>query len=59
MRTLKSVVVFLMLFVVGSAMTLSAQNRTISGKVFDANDEPLIGVTIAVESATIGALKVR
>ena len=56
MRTLKSVVVFLMLFVVGSAMTLSAQNRTISGKVFDANDEPLIGVTVAVESATIGAI---
>ena len=56
MRTLKSVVVFLMLFVVGSAMTLSAQNRTISGKVFDANDEPLIGVTVAVESATIGAV---
>ena len=56
MRTLKSVVVFLMLLVTGSAMTLSAQNRTISGKVFDANDEPLIGVTIAVESATIGAI---
>ena len=56
MRTLKSVVVFLMLLVAGSVMTLSAQTRTISGKVFDSNDEPLIGVTVAVESATIGAI---
>ena len=56
MKTLKSVVVFLMLLVAGSVMTLSAQNRTISGKVFDANEEPLIGVTVAVESATIGAV---
>ena len=53
MRTLKSVVVFLMLLVTGSAMTLSAQNRTISGKVFDANDEPLIGVTIAVPEGEV------
>ena len=56
MRTLKSVVVFLMLLVAGSVMTLSAQTRTISGKVFDSNDEPLNGVTVAVESATIGAI---
>lgn len=45
-----------MLLVAGSVMTLSAQTRTVSGKVFDSNDEPLIGVTIAVESATIGAI---
>lgn len=56
MRTLQSVVLFLILVLAGSNVTLSAQNRTISGKVLDANDEPLIGVTVAVESSTIGAI---
>ena len=40
MRTLQSVVLFLILVLAGSNVTLSAQNRTISGKVLDANDEP-------------------
>lgn len=37
-------------------MVLSAQNRSISGKVFDTNEEPLIGVTVTIENTTIGAI---
>lgn len=37
-------------------MVLSAQDRSISGKVFDTNEEPLIGVTVTIENTTIGAI---
>lgn len=37
-------------------MVLSAQNRSISGKVFDTNEEPLIGVTVTIENTAIGAI---
>lgn len=37
-------------------MVLSAQDRNISGKVFDTNEEPLIGVTVTIENTTIGAI---
>lgn len=37
-------------------MVLSAQNRSISGKVFDTNEEPLIGVTVTIENTIIGAI---
>lgn len=56
MNILKSVVLFLVLLLAGSSMVLSAQNRSISGKVFDTNEEPLIGVTVTIENTTIGAI---
>lgn len=56
MNILKSVVLFLILLLTGSSMVLSAQNRSISGKVFDTNEEPLIGVTVTIENTTIGAI---
>lgn len=56
MNILKSVVLFLILLLAGSSMVLSAQNRSISGKVFDTNKEPLIGVTVTIENTTIGAI---
>lgn len=56
MNILKSVVLFLILLLAGSSMVLSAQNRSISGKVFDTNEEPLIGVTVTIEHTTIGAI---
>lgn len=43
MNILKSVALFLILLLAGSSMVLSAQNRSISGKVFDTNEEPLSG----------------
>ena len=56
MNIVKSVVLFLILLLAGSSMVLSAQNRSISGKVFDTNEEPLIGVTVTIENTTIGAI---
>lgn len=56
MNILKSVVLFLILLLAGSSMVLSAQDRNISGKVFDTNEEPLIGVTVTIENTTIGAI---
>lgn len=56
MNILKSVALFLILLLAGSSMVLSAQNRSISGKVFDTNEEPLIGVTVTIENTTIGAI---
>lgn len=56
MNILKSVVLFLILLLAGGSMVLSAQNRSISGKVFDTNEEPLIGVTVTIENTTIGAI---
>lgn len=56
MNILKSVVLFLILLLAESSMVLSAQNRSISGKVFDTNEEPLIGVTVTIENTTIGAI---
>ena len=56
MNILKSVALFLILLLAGSSMVLSAQDRSISGKVFDTNEEPLIGVTVTIENTTIGAI---
>jgi TonB-linked SusC/RagA family outer membrane protein len=56
MNILKSVALFLILLLAGSSMVLSAQNRSISGKVFDTNEEPLIGVTVTIENTAIGAI---
>lgn len=45
MKSIKTFII-LIAFIVGSVFTLSAQNRTVSGKVFDEQKEPLVGVTV-------------
>ena len=57
MKVFNSYVLALLLLLAGNFSTLSAQNRTISGKVLDGLQEPLIGVTIRVEGNTIGGTK--
>lgn len=54
MKVFNSYVLALLLLLAGNLSTLSAQNRTISGKVLDGLQEPLIGVSIRVEGNTIG-----
>lgn len=54
MKVFNSYVLALLLLLAGNFSTLSAQNRTISGKVLDGLQEPLIGVSIRVEGNTIG-----
>jgi hypothetical protein len=45
MKSIKTFII-LIVFIVGSVFTLSAQSRTVSGKVFDEQKEPLVGVTV-------------
>lgn len=47
-------VLVLLLLLAGNFFTLAAQNRTISGKILDRLQEPLIGVSIRVEGSTMG-----
>ncbi len=47
-------VLVLLLLLAGNFFTLAAQNRTISGKILDRLQEPLIGVSIRVEGSTTG-----
>ena len=55
MKTVKFYVVFLFVLVAGVA-SLAAQQRIISGTVFDADEVPLVGVTVLVEGTTQGAI---
>jgi TonB-linked SusC/RagA family outer membrane protein len=52
MKVLKSIVLWLLLIMVESVSALSAQNRVVSGKVLDVQQEPLVGVTIQVNGTT-------
>lgn len=45
-----------LLFVAGGSLSLSAQNRTITGKVFDTHDEPLVGVSVSIDGTTKGTV---
>ena len=47
---------FLLLLVVESNTALFAQGRTVTGKVLDYQEEPLVGVTIKVAGSTQGAI---
>jgi TonB-linked SusC/RagA family outer membrane protein len=40
----------------GGGLSLSAQNRVISGKVFDAEQQPMVGVTVQIEGTTRGTI---
>jgi TonB-linked SusC/RagA family outer membrane protein len=56
MKAIRSFVLALLLFAVQSFSVLSAQNRTISGKVLDIQKEPLVGVTIQLNATTQGTI---
>lgn len=54
MRVFRPLVLSLLLIVWGGIFTLAAQNRTVSGKVLDAKQQPLVGVAVLVEGTTKG-----
>lgn len=54
MRVIKPLVLSLLLLIAGTAMSLSAQNRVVSGKVLDAQEQPMFGVVVQVEGTTLG-----
>lgn len=56
MKAIKSFVLLLLLFAVESFSVLSAQNRTVSGKVLDTQQDPLVGVTIQLNTTTQGTI---
>ena len=56
MKVFNSYVFLLLLLLTGSASALSAQNRAISGRVLDALQEPLIGVTVGIEGSSRGSV---
>src|SRR5690554_356353 len=55
MRECRLFVLFLLL-IVGGGLSLSAQNRVISGKVFDTEQQPMVGVTVQLEGTTTGTI---
>lgn len=55
MKSIKTFII-LIVFIVGSVFTLSAQSRTVSGKVFDEQKEPLVGVTVRTSNAQNGTI---
>lgn len=57
MRVFKqSVFLLLLILVLGCAVPVSAQNRAVSGKVLDAQQEPLVGVTIHIDGTSLGGI---
>ena len=56
MKVFKMSLLFLLLLVLESNTALFAQSRTVTGKVLDTLDEPLVGVTIRVEGTTQGGI---
>lgn len=56
MKVFNSYVLGLLLLLAGSISTLSAQNRKVSGKVLDALQEPLVGVSIRIEGTSQGTI---
>uniref|UniRef100_UPI003FF0E746 SusC/RagA family TonB-linked outer membrane protein n=1 Tax=Alistipes shahii TaxID=328814 RepID=UPI003FF0E746 len=54
MRVLRPLVLSLLLVLGGRITALSAQNREVSGKVLDANQQPLVGVAVLVDGTTKG-----
>lgn len=54
MRAFRPLVLFLFLIAGGCFLSLSAQNRVVSGKVLDQEHLPIPGVTVQVEGTTKG-----
>lgn len=57
MRVLKTFAVSLVLLL-GIGLNASAQNREVSGKVLDANQQPLVGAAVMLPGTTTGAVTV-
>ena len=55
MNSIKTLII-LLTFMFGSITTLSAQSRTVSGKVLDEQNEPLVGVTVKTNNAQGGTI---
>ena len=55
MRVLKTFAVSLVLLL-GIGLNASAQNREVSGKVLDANQQPLVGAAVMLPGTTTGAV---
>lgn len=55
MRALKTFAVSLLLMI-GCTFSIFAQNRGVSGTIFDTNQLPLIGAAVIVQGTTIGAI---
>jgi len=56
MKAIKFSILLLLLLAMEGFSALSAQNRKVSGKVFDTQQEPLIGVTIQLDGTTQGTV---
>ena len=54
MRVFKPLVLSLLLAIGGGILTLLAQSRTISGKVLDAQQQPLVGVAVLIDGTSKG-----
>lgn len=54
MRTFRPLVLSLLLIVWGGVLAPAAQNRTVSGKVLDAKQQPIVGVAVLIEGTTKG-----
>ncbi len=54
MRVFRLLVLSLALTVGGGILTLFAQSRTVSGKVLDAQQQPIVGVAVLIEGTTRG-----
>ncbi|MDL2323013.1 TonB-dependent receptor [Bacteroidales bacterium OttesenSCG-928-A17] len=56
MRVFRPLILSLLLIVGCGASSLSAQNRVVSGKVLDTDQEPMIGVVVLVDGTTNGGV---
>ena len=57
MRVFKTIAVTLFLML-GCSLSIFAQNREVSGKVFDANQQPLVGAAVMLPGTTNGAVTI-
>ena len=48
--------VLLLILIFGGGISLLAQNRVITGKVFEADQEPMVGVTVQLDGTSRGAI---
>ncbi len=55
MRECRHFVLFILLMI-GGGLSLSAQNRVVTGKVFDAEQYPMIGVTVQLDGTSRGVI---
>lgn len=57
MKVIKpSIILLLLILTMGCIFPMSAQNRTVSGKVLDTQQEPLAGVTIHMDGTSKGTI---